>query len=108
MQVKGLECATFGAYHPSAEYRPINEDSEAKEKEVFSQANMVIAEEVEKLLKAEFIEEVYYLNWLANVVLVKKSNEKWKMCVDFTDLNKSCPKDSFSLPQIDLLVDSIA
>jgi hypothetical protein len=65
-----------------------------------------ITVEVEKLLKAQFIEEVYYPDWLANVVLVKKSNGKWRMCVDFTDLNKACPKDSFPLPRIDALVDS--
>jgi hypothetical protein len=65
-----------------------------------------IAVEVEKLLKAQFIQEVYYPDWLANVVLVKKSNGKWRMCVDFTDLNKACPKDSFPLPHIDALVDS--
>lgn len=49
-----------------------------------------------------------YPEWLANVVLVKKSNGKWRMCVDFTDLNKACPKDNFPLPRIDLLVDSTA
>ena len=47
-------------------------------------------------------------NWLANVVMVKKANRKWTMCVDFTDLNKACPKDSYQLPWIDVLVDSIA
>jgi hypothetical protein len=56
-----------------------------------------MAIKVEKLLKAQFIQEVYYPIWLANVVLVKKSNGKWRMCVDFTDLNKTCPKDSFLL-----------
>ena len=40
------------------------------------------------------------------MVMVKKSNDKWRMCVDFTDLNKACPKDSFPLPRIDQLVDS--
>ncbi|XP_059436668.1 uncharacterized protein LOC132169694 [Corylus avellana] len=69
---------------------------------------MAIAEEVEKLLKARFIEEVYYPDWLANVVLVKKCSGKWRICVDFTDLNKACPKDSFPLPRIDVLVDSTA
>ena len=59
------------------------------------------------MLSAGFIQEVYYLDWLANVVLVKKANGKWKMCVNFTDLNKSCLKDSFPLPRIDQLVDSI-
>ena len=57
---------------------------------------------------AKFIQEVYYLDWLANVVMVKKANGKWRMCVDFTDLNKTCPKDSYSLPRIDQLVDSTA
>ena len=57
---------------------------------------------------AGFIREVYYPNWLANVVLVKKANGKWRMCVDFTDLNKACPKDNFPLPRIDQLVDSTA
>ena len=66
----------------------------------------VIAEEVQKLLEANFIREVYYLDWLANVVMVKKINGKWRMCVDFTDLNRACPKDSYSLLRIDTLVDS--
>ena len=57
---------------------------------------------------ANFIQEVYYLDWLANVVMVKKANGKWRMCVDFTDLNKTCPKDSYPLPRIDQLVDLIA
>ena len=70
--------------------------------------DQAIAEEVTKLLTASFIREVYYLDWLTNVVLVKKANGKWRMCIDFTDLNKACPKDSFLLPRIDQLVDSIA
>jgi hypothetical protein len=68
--------------------------------------NQAVAEEVQKLLKAGFIREVDYPEWLANVVLVKKTTGKWRMCVDLTDLNKACPKDSFPLPRIDLLVDS--
>ena len=63
--------------------------------------NQAITDEVNKLLVADFIWEVYYLDWLANVVLVKKVNGKWRMYVDFTDLNKACPKDSFPLQQID-------
>uniref|UniRef100_A0A2N9FU44 Uncharacterized protein n=1 Tax=Fagus sylvatica TaxID=28930 RepID=A0A2N9FU44_FAGSY len=62
----------------------------------------------QKLLTAGFIREVFYPDWLANVVMVKKANGKWRMCVDFTDLNKACPKDSFPLPRIDQLVDSTA
>ena len=60
------------------------------------------------MLSAGFIQEVYYPDWLANVVLMKKANGKWRMCMDFTDLNKACPKNSFPLPRIDELVDSIA
>ena len=55
-----------------------------------------------------FIREVHYPKWLANVILVKKVNGKWRMCVDFTDLNKACPKHNLLLPRIDQLVDSIA
>ena len=56
---------------------------------------------MEKLLEAGFIREVFYLEWLANVVMVKKNNGKGRMCVDFTDLNKACLKDSFPLSKID-------
>ena len=51
---------------------------------------------------------MYYPDWLANVVMVKKANGKWKMCVDFTDLNKACSKDNYPLPPINILVNSIA
>uniref|UniRef100_A0A2N9GDQ3 Uncharacterized protein n=1 Tax=Fagus sylvatica TaxID=28930 RepID=A0A2N9GDQ3_FAGSY len=70
--------------------------------------NNAIMEEVDKLLAANFIREVFYPDWLANVVMVKKNTGKWRMCVDFTDLNKACPKDSFPLPRIDQLVDLTA
>jgi len=48
---------------------------------------------------------VYYLDCLANVAMVKKVNEKWRMCVDFTELNRACPKDSYPLLRINILVD---
>ena len=65
-------------------------------------------DEVNKLLATNFIREVYYSKWLANVNMVKKANGKWRMCIDFTDLNNACPKDSFPLPRIDQLMDSTA
>ena len=68
----------------------------------------VVKDKVQKLMAAKFIQEVYYPDWLANVVMVKKANGKWRMCVDFTDLNKACLKDSYPLPRIDQLVDSTA
>jgi hypothetical protein len=67
-----------------------------------------IGEEILKLLSAGFICEVYHPEWLANPVLVKKKNKKWRVCVDYTSLNKACPKDSFPLPSIDQVVDSMA
>ena len=67
-----------------------------------------IKDEVQKLMVVKFIREVYYPDWLANVVIVKKAISKWRMCVDFTDLNKAYPKDSYLLPRIDQLVDSTA
>ena len=65
-------------------------------------------EEVRKLQEASFIKEVYYHDWLANLVMVKKASGKWRMCVDFTDLNKACPKDSYPFSRVDVLVDSTA
>jgi hypothetical protein len=64
--------------------------------------------EVKRLLSAGVIREVTYPEWLANTIMVKKANEKWRMCIDFTDLNKACPKDEFLLPRIDSLVDVVA
>ena len=80
-----------------------------QKKRVFAQKrDKAIAKEARKLLEANFIREVYYPYWLANVLMVKKANGKWRMCVDFTNLNKACPKDSYPLPRIDILVDSTA
>ena len=80
-----------------------------QKKRVFaSEQDQAIAEEVRKLQETSFIREVYYPDWLANLVMVKKASGKWRMCVDFTDLNKACPKDSYPLPRVDVLVDSTA
>lgn len=62
--------------------------------------------DVQKLLESNFIQEVDYPSWLANVVLVKNSNGKWRICVDYMDLNKVCPKDCYLLWCIDAFVDS--
>jgi hypothetical protein len=61
-----------------------------------------IKKELAKLLPADFIREVFHPEWLSNPVLVRKKNSnEWRMCVDYTDLNKHCPKDPFGLPRID-------
>ena len=59
-----------------------------------------------KLERAGAIKEIFYPEWLANTVVVKKKTGKWRVCVDFTDLNKACPKDPFPMPRIDWLVDA--
>ena len=65
-----------------------------------------VKEEVTKLKRIEAIKEAFYPEWLANTVVVKKKNSKWRVCIDFTDLNKTCLKDPFPLPRIDQLVDA--
>jgi hypothetical protein len=67
-----------------------------------------IGEEIHKLLAVGFIKEVFHPEWLANPVLVRKKDEKWRMCVDYTGLNKACPKVPYPLPRIDQIVDSTA
>ena len=80
-----------------------------QKKRVFAlERDQAIAEEVRKLQEASFKREVYYPDWLANVVMVKKASGKWRMCMDFNDLNKACPKDSYPFPRVDVLVDSTA
>ena len=63
-----------------------------------------VKEEVMKLKRAGAIKEVFYPEWLANTVVVKKKSGKWRVCADFTDLNKACPKDPFPMPRIDRLM----
>ena len=66
-----------------------------------------VREEVMKLKKVRAIKEVFYPEWLANTVVVKKKSGKWRVCVNFMSLNTACPKDPFPMPQIDQLVDAM-
>ena len=68
----------------------------------------VAQDEMQKLLDMGVIREVQFPKWLANVVMVPKKNNKWRRCIDFTNLNKTCPKDDYPLPHIDTLVDAAA
>nr|AAP06851.1 putative polyprotein [Oryza sativa Japonica Group]ABF95101.1 retrotransposon protein, putative, unclassified [Oryza sativa Japonica Group] len=90
------------AVRPGA--RPIRQKvrRQAPERQAF------IREEVARLLEAGFIREVIHPEWLANPVVVPKANGKLRMCIDYTDLNKACPKDPYPLPRIDQIVDSTA
>jgi hypothetical protein len=75
---------------------------------MFNEKTEAAKAEVHRLLEANFIEPIAYPTWLANVVMVQKKSGKWQMCIDFTNLNKACPKDNFPLPRIDKIVDSAA
>uniref|UniRef100_A0A2N9GLJ3 Uncharacterized protein n=1 Tax=Fagus sylvatica TaxID=28930 RepID=A0A2N9GLJ3_FAGSY len=89
-------------YSRGSEHRPIVQ----KQRKLAPERATIILEEVERLLASGAIREVQYPVWLSNMVVVKKKNGKWRVCIDFTDLNKACPKDPFPLPRIDQLVDS--
>jgi hypothetical protein len=91
----------------------VNEDLDSTAKHAGSfeaaeneERHRAIGVELRKLLEAGFIKEVFHPTWLANLVLVKKKNGKWRMCVDYTSLNKACPKVPFPLPRTDQIVDS--
>ncbi|GJT30819.1 reverse transcriptase domain-containing protein [Tanacetum coccineum] len=66
-----------------------------------------IQAEVQKLVEARIMCEVYYHEWLSNPVMVKKHDGSWRMCVDFMDLNKACPHDCYPLPEIDWKIESV-
>ncbi|KAL5844861.1 hypothetical protein ACOSQ4_010819 [Xanthoceras sorbifolium] len=86
------------------DYPPVKQ----KRRKFAPERNKVINEEIQKLIDIGSVREVNYPDRLANVVVVKKKNGKWRVCIDFTDLNKACPKDSFPLPHIDMMVDATA
>nr|KYP74121.1 Retrovirus-related Pol polyprotein from transposon 297 family [Cajanus cajan] len=84
-----------------ANARPIAQ----RKRKMGTDRKLAVEAEVAKLIEARFIREVQYTTWLTNVVMVRKPNGKWRMCTDYTNLNKACPKDAYPLPNIDRLVD---
>lgn len=74
--------------------RPIHQ----KVQQFYPDRQKIIQNKINKLLIAEFIKEVKYPDWLANVVVVPKTLGKWRVCVDYTNLNDAYPKDNFPLP----------
>jgi hypothetical protein len=86
--------------HPS--YKPIKQ----KKRRYTPKRCETIRQEVNKLLEVGFIRPVDYPNLLANPVLVEKSNGSWRLCIDYTSLNKACHKDEYPLPHICQIVDS--
>ena len=83
--------------HPSKKQKPRRSAKEHAD---------AVRQEVKRLKEAGPIKEIFFLEWLANTVVVRKKNGKWRVCVDFTDLNRACPKDPFLMPKIDQLVDA--
>lgn len=79
-----------------------------KRRSLGPERSVVLKEECDKLLANGFIKESFYPNWISNPVLMKKSNGKWRTCIDFSNLKDECPKDCFPLPRIDQLVDATA
>jgi hypothetical protein len=75
---------------------------------MFDEKTEAAKAEVHRLLEARFIEPIAYATWLTNVVMVQKKSGKWCMCINFTSLNKACPKDNFPLSRIDKIVDNAA
>ncbi|KAI5324012.1 hypothetical protein L3X38_033085 [Prunus dulcis] len=88
----------------SLAYKPVRQKRRSYDTERYEAMHM----EVDKLRTIGFIREATYPVWLANFVMVRKATGGWRMCQDYTDLNKACPKDSFPLPRIDQLVDATA
>jgi hypothetical protein len=79
-----------------------------KERRYTSERRETIQHEVNKLLEARFIRTVDYPSWIANPVLVEKRDGSWRMSIDYTNLNKACPKDEYPLSRICQIIDSIA
>ncbi|KAK8928830.1 hypothetical protein KSP39_PZI017964 [Platanthera zijinensis] len=93
-----VQPVTLGVYPRQATHN--------KKRNFTPERQQAIEEEVTRLLRARFIRDVKYPLWVANVVMVKKANGSWRMCVDYSNLNQAFPKDSFPLPIIDQLVDA--
>ncbi|GKB40197.1 reverse transcriptase domain-containing protein [Tanacetum coccineum] len=72
-----------------------------KKRSQAAERNKATQKEVERLVEAGIMKEVHYHNWLSNLLMIKKHDDSWRMCVDFKDLNKACPKDGYPLPEID-------
>ncbi|XP_015970355.1 uncharacterized protein LOC107493832 [Arachis duranensis] len=95
----GLKCHKLAVY-------PGSRLVQQKRKKLGLEILQAVEEQVHALLEARFMREIKYPLWLANAVLVKKPNGKWRMCTDYTNLNKAYPKDPYPLPNIDTLVDA--
>lgn len=83
--------------------KPIQQKKRGQSKDIYKAIN----DEADKLVKAGIVQELLFPSWVANPVLVKKGDGKWRMCIDFTNPNKACPKDCYSLPSINEKIESL-
>ena len=90
--------------HIDPKVRPVKQPLQPFNEE----CHRAIGEEVNQLLTAGFIRPIKHAKWMANPVPVKKKNNTWRLCMDYTNLNSACPKEEFVLPQIDQIIDSTA
>ncbi|XP_071712607.1 uncharacterized protein [Rutidosis leptorrhynchoides] len=105
-RVLSIDGTTFSTEHKLNEYKHL-EPIHQKKRNLANERDEAACKEVEELLQAGIIREAKYPTWVANPVMVKKSDGGWRMCVDFTNINKACPKDCYPLPEIDWKVESL-
>src|SRR3954471_20444492 len=103
-----MTCLVYRGNLPSTSFISDLDPSRSSSHFGVFQKRRAIGDEIAKLLAAGFIKEVFYRDWLANPVLVPKKNGTWHMCIDYTCLDKACPKDPFAFPRIDQVIDSTA
>ena len=98
LDMEGIDASVMShCLNVDPNWKPVRQKKRAMDTERYQ----VLKEEVDKLFSNGFIKESFYPSWLANLVLVKKPNGKWRTYMDFSNLNKACSKDSFPLPRID-------
>eukprot|EP01018_Ginkgo_biloba_P024701 Gb_11641 [translate_table: standard] len=85
-----------------ADAKPIKQ----KLRKMHPKVALLVKEELQKLLNAGFIRPIDYSEWISNIILVSKKSNDIRLCIDFRDINKACPKDDFPLPNIDMIFDS--
>ncbi|GJV95220.1 reverse transcriptase domain-containing protein [Tanacetum coccineum] len=102
-----VEGKPFNMEHKLNEYSHIKPIKQNK-RGIGPYRNMAACKETEELMKAWILQKVKHQTWVANPVMVKKSDGGWRMCVDFTDINNAYPKDYYPLPEIDWKIESLS
>ncbi|GJT03891.1 hypothetical protein Tco_0838353 [Tanacetum coccineum] len=101
-----VEGKPFNTKHKLNEYIHVKPIKQIK-RSLGPDRNIAACKEIEKLMKAGILQRFKHQTWVVNPVMVKKSNGGWRMCMDFTNINKTCPKDCYPLPEIDWKIESL-